>query len=225
MIEVRDLTRRDAKTNRLLLSGVNLTIGAGEQIGLIGPSGSGKSSLLRVIARLDRFDSGELLYCGQPVCGDDVPRYRRRVVYLPQQASLLPGTVRDNLQLPFQLATAEDEFPQADVAAWLQALSPSGQRMLDQSADALSGGERQIVALIRALTVSPQALLLDEPTAGLDAEAVGRFERQVQAWLDSGSSQPRALVWTSHDANQVERMTGRTVQMRDGALTRGDGDA
>jgi putative ABC transport system ATP-binding protein len=221
LIQVRDLTRRDFKTNRVLLDKVFLDIDAGEQIGLVGPSGSGKSSLLRAIAMLDRCESGQLLFHGEPVCGDDVPKYRRQVIYLPQQPTLMPGTVRENFELPFRLSTAAGEFEEAAIRPLLEALSQSGQQMFHQEAEALSGGERQIVALVRALALSPQVLLLDEPTAGLDPEATGRLEQQVKSWLHDGPDSKRALVWTSHDADQVDRMTNRTIEIRGGVLTSG----
>ena len=218
LIQVRDLTRRDAKTKRLLLDKVNLVICGGQRIGLVGPSGSGKSSLLRAIAKLDRCDSGEVRFGGNPVCRDSVPAYRRQVVYLPQRPAFAAGTVRENLELPFHFAAATETFDETRVHRWLGDLDKS-QELLSQPVDQLSGGEQQIVALIRAIALSPQVLLLDEPTASLDSEATQRFEDLVLAWHEENeSSVNRAFVWTSHNANQIQRMTTRRITIAGGVL-------
>jgi putative ABC transport system ATP-binding protein len=221
LIEIRDLSRRDLKAGRLLLNRIDLVIRRGERIGLVGPTGSGKSSLLRAIVKLDRCESGELHFRSESVIHDDVPGFRRQVVYLPQRPAFVTGTVRSNLELPFRFSTSEGRYDDSRVIGWLEKFSRSRQ-MLDQPIDELSGGEQQIVALIRAISFSPQILLLDEPTASLDADATGRFERLVLAWqqeLDISTGTSRALMWTSHDAEQVRRMTTRIVEMRGGVLT------
>lgn len=218
MIRLIDLTRRDLKSNRLLLDRVNMSIAAGERIGLVGPSGCGKSTLLRAIARLDRCDAGEVLFEGTTVCKDAVPAYRRRVIYLTQRPAFAAGSVRDNLRIPFRLAVSDAAYDEARVMRWLEKLSKP-RELLDQSARSLSGGEQQIVSLIRAISLDPQVLLLDEPTASLDPESTLRFEQLARAWFDGRSVGP-TWVWTSHDASQVGRMTSRIVSMRDGRLDR-----
>ena len=219
LIQIHDLTRRDAKTNRLLLDHVNLTIRGGERVGLSGPSGSGKSSLLRAIAKLDRCDAGEVRFGGQSICKDAVPAYRRQVIYLPQRPAFVSGTVRENLELPFHFASASEAFDPSRIDRWLGDLSKS-RALLDQRVDQLSGGEQQIVALIRAISLSPRLLLFDEPTASLDAEAARRFEDLVLAWHKDDETNPiRSFLWTSHDANQIQRMTTHRIEMRDGVLS------
>ncbi len=218
MIQICNLTRRDAKTHRLILNQVNLSILGGQRIGLVGPSGSGKSSLLRAIAKLDRCDSGEVRFDGQSICKDAVPAYRRQVVYLPQRPSFVSGTVRDNLELPFRLDAANEAFDPSRVDRWLGDLAKS-RELLDQPVSQLSGGEQQVVALIRAISLSPQVLLLDEPTASLDPEATQRFEELVLAWQqETGPRSSRGYVWTSHDAGQIERMTNRRIEISNGVL-------
>jgi putative ABC transport system ATP-binding protein len=226
LIQIRDLSRRDAKSNRPILAGVNLAIEAGDQIGLVGPTGSGKSSLLRAIAKLDRSDSGDVLYRGEWICKDAVPAYRRQVTYLPQRSEFVAGTVQQNLELPFRLGVSSSRLDRTQVTRWLDDLSMP-QQTLDQPVESLSGGERQIVALIRAMTLSPQVLLLDEPTAALDPESTEKFERLVIAWRnesDHESPPQRAFVWTSHDAEQVGRMTTRIITIIKGALHTGETD-
>lgn len=217
LIQVFDLVRRDASSGRMLLDHINLEINPGDRVGLVGPSGSGKSSLLRAIVKLDRVDSGDVLYRGRRIERNDVPEFRREVIYLSQRPALLRGTVRENLEMPFGLKIADARFEQDSVAVWLERLKQPLQ-LLDQTADNLSGGEQQLVALLRAIALEPRVLLLDEPTASLDAASTDRFEQLVAAWQSGDEENARALVWTSHDENQVGRMTNRNIAMHEARL-------
>ncbi|MGB0597243.1 MAG: ABC transporter ATP-binding protein [Rubripirellula sp.] len=215
MIEAHDLRRRDAESERVILDGVTLQINAGECIGLMGPSGSGKSTLLRAIARLDPMDQGELFFQGNAVRGDDIPPYRRRVVYVSQQSVVVQPTLREDLQHIFQFQSSKQPLD------WQQAESQLVQfgktaSMLDQPADQLSGGEKQIAALVRAMTLSPLVLLLDEPTASLDAVATEGIETGVKQWLAGDVS--RAVVWVSHDQQQIQRVATRVIQVNAGRV-------
>ena len=92
---------------------------------------------------------------------------------------------------------------------------PAG--FLDKSQRDLSGGERQIVAIVRALLLNPELLLLDEPTAALDAETTRRLERLLTAWYTfSEGAHPRAMIWVSHDPSQQASLGTRCIQMLDG---------
>lgn len=223
LIQVHDVTRRDRRSGRVILDHVSLTIAAGERLGLVGPSGSGKSSLLRIIARLDRCDEGSITFRGEPVSGDAIPPFRRQVLYLPQRTPLLAGSVRKNLQVPFRLASARQPYQESVVAELLDDFGKPIS-MLDQSADSLSGGEQQIVALIRAMILDPVILLLDEPSASMDPRSTQLLEQQVMKWQQRerpDAESARSLVWTSHDADQIERMTTRVLRMDHGAIRDG----
>ncbi|WP_246151937.1 ABC transporter ATP-binding protein [Rubripirellula reticaptiva] len=210
-----DVTRRDTKTGRTLLAGVDLLIVAGDAIGLVGPSGSGKSTMLRAIARLDAIDDGQIRFRGKIVTVDRVPMFRRSVVYLAQRPALVPGTVLQNLTLPFTFASATDSFNQAKAIALLSSLG-RGESILDQDASTLSGGEQQLVALVRAILVSPTVMLLDEPTASLDAALVQRFETLARQWKDADVD--RVWIWTSHDADQISRVSSKLIRLESGSV-------
>ncbi|MEM0964234.1 MAG: ATP-binding cassette domain-containing protein [Bacteroidota bacterium] len=181
----------------------------GDRLAVRGPSGAGKTLLLRSLAGLDALDEGEVRWNGEPV--RDLPGHRARVATVAQRAALFEGTVRDNLRVPFGFALHEAATYDDDHARSLvEALGRSAD-LLDQDARQLSGGEAQTVGLVRALLTEPTVLLLDEPTAGLDPERTAAVERAVDAFLDADAR--RAVVWTSHDARQLDRATDRALDL------------
>ena len=192
-----------------------MAIGPSARIGLVGPSGCGKSSLLRVIAMLDPIDLGEIRFYGDIVSHDEIPGYRRRVVYLHQRPAIILSTVRENLAIANKVKTSAVDFDESLAKRWFDRIGKPAS-MLDQNAEQLSGGERQLVALVRAMMLDPIAILLDEPTASLDEDSVYHVESVLRDWLDEDSE--RRLVWVSHDRSQVHRVTDRIVEMVDGKL-------
>ena len=152
-----------------ILKGITLAIGKGETVGLVGPSGSGKSSLLMLMGGLERATGGEVLALGQDLTTmdeDGLARFRRGnmgVVF--QSFHLIPTmTALENVALPMELANVADAFPRA--LAELESVG-LGHRV-DHYPAQLSGGEQQRVALARAAAPRPAILLADEPTGNLD---------------------------------------------------------
>jgi cobalt/nickel transport system ATP-binding protein len=135
---------------------------------VVGPSGSGKSSLLRLLNRLADPDRGRILYRGTPLPELDVLGLRREVMLVPQLPALVPGTVADNIAFAARLARRE----RYDAGRALRAagLAPS---FADRDAAQLSVGEQHRAMLARALATEPRVLLLDEPTANLDPRSTG----------------------------------------------------
>ncbi len=215
IIELRGLRRRDHQSGREILDDVELTIDDGQCVGVVGPSGSGKSSLLRAIALLDPWNDGELRFLGEPIHGDQVPPFRRRVVYVAQQPVIAPPTLRDDLRHVFRFASARGTLDEREVDSMLVRLGKQA-NLLDQPVEQLSGGEKQIAALVRALCLSPQVLLLDEPTASLDAVATEAAETMIRQWRQA--SEQRAVVWVSHDPRQIERVATQVIELHQGRL-------
>jgi putative ABC transport system ATP-binding protein len=219
-VELINISRRDAKSGAWLIRDVSFAIHFGDRLGLLGPSGAGKTVLLRAIAMLDPCDAGKILWLGQDVLGHAVPSYRKQVIYLHQRPALLDGTVEDNLRHPFTLKLHRArEFDRGRAADMLGALGRDAAFYHKPCRD-LSGGEAQIVALVRAVQLDPAVLLLDEPTASLDAATTNGAEGLLLAWLAARPSE-RALVWVSHDRDQALRMTGRTISLRSGSVEAG----
>ena len=195
--------------DRWVWRGLDAVIRPGERVAVTGPSGAGKTLLLRAFAGLDALDEGSILVDGVPI--DDLPRHRSAVALIAQRAALFDGTVRDNLRAPFDFAAHDGQGYSEDRARDLLAALGREPTFLDQPADRLSGGEMQTVGLARALLTAPAVLLLDEPTAGLDPERTAAVERVVSEFLDADSE--RAAVWTSHDAAQLARTTDRALAL------------
>lgn len=207
LIEAEGLARR--VEGRWLWRGLDLSLAAGERLAVRGPSGAGKTLLLRTLAGLEPVEDGVIRYQDRELAAAAMPRYRAQVVYLAQRPAAVAGTVEDALRLPFRFRVHRGRpFPREAILENLAVLGRD-ESFLRRPAERLSGGEAQLVALLRALAIEPQVLLLDEPAASLDEEAAAALETLVGAWLQADRS--RAVVWTSHHAAQLERVTDRSV--------------
>ena len=181
---------------------VNFTVSPGSRLLIDGPSGSGKSLLLRAVAGLDPSD-GECRLHGKTPAEWGVPRYRSRVMYVPQRPSFAPGTVADAMAQPFGFGVHQHRaWDEGRAAELLEALGRDA-ALLRQDVDTLSGGQQQSVALARALQLDPQVWLLDEVTAALDHQLARLTEDYVMAWSASGE---RALLWVGHDDEAKKRI-------------------
>lgn len=181
---------------------------------IVGPSGSGKSSLLRLLNRLSDPDSGSILYRGSPIEERDVLELRRDVMLVPQLPALVPGTVADNIAYAGELARRE--IHDDSVALDLAGLDHS---YASREARKLSVGEQQRVMLARALAVQPRVLLLDEPTSALDAEATGAVEAALARLHRRAEVE---IVLVTHDRDQAERLTDATIEIRELAALRSE---
>ena len=215
LLKIEQLSRTIKGKRRL--EDISLEIRAGDRIGLIGPTGSGKSLLLRSLAMLEPIDSGNLLWHQSPVPNDRVTMFRSQAIYVHQRAGRFEGTVRSVLQAPFQLRVHRHLRYDADWIAAQLATVGLDVSFLDQPHEQLSGGETQIVALLRAIQLSPQLLLLDEPTSALDSQSALQIESLVMRWFEDAQD-ARAFVWVSHDERQSQRICGSWLLMKHGRL-------
>jgi putative ABC transport system ATP-binding protein len=211
------LGRRKPGSQDWLLRGVCIEVRPGERLALVGPSGSGKTVLLRALALLDPHDEGSIEWEGRVLRGEAVTAYRKEVIYLHQRPALFEGTVEENIKHPFTLkAHRGKRFDKAKVVGMLDALKRD-EAFLEKSSRDLSGGEAQIVALIRGLQLDPAMLLLDEPTASLDRATAEAAEELLYQWQFEVFHE-RSLIWVSHDLEQAERMSGRKLHMHLGTV-------
>ncbi|MBD8670842.1 ATP-binding cassette domain-containing protein [Pseudomonas lurida] len=217
LIETRALTRLDERRQVPLLQPIDCTLHAGDRVSITGASGSGKSVFLRALALLDAPTSGQILWNNQPIGNTQIPHYRSHISYLSQRPALLDGSVEDNLRFPFSLKTLRKRS--FDLAAVTTLLGHAGKApdFLAKRAGDLSGGESQVVSLIRTLQLNPEVLLLDEPTAALDPTSSREVEALIDAWFAGDPA--RACIWVSHDLDQARRMSDIHLQMSAGVLS------
>ena len=208
---------RCADDGTWLLRHISIAVRAGERWAVAGPTGSGKTLLLRSLALLDAVDEGCLKWNGADIPNEQIPQFRRSIIYLHQTPVLIDGTVEANLALPFQLGSGGGSvFDRQQILPSLELLGQDAAFLKKSNGD-LSGGEAQIVALLRAMQLNPSLLLLDEPTAALDAVATRTIETLVSRWLNE-SKTLRASVWVTHDPKQKERVADRSLWLEQGRL-------
>jgi putative ABC transport system ATP-binding protein len=217
LLQAIDIQRRHPTGSAWLLDRVSLEIRAGERVVISGPSGAGKTLLLRAAALLDPVDAGTVLWQGRPLSREAVPRFRAAAIYCHQRPAMIAATVEEALRRPFSLKIhREKKFDRAWILDRLDRLGRQ-ESFLEQPVANLSGGEMQLVALLRAIQLSPQMLLLDEPTAALDPKTSAEVEALVVDWSVE-SPDERALVWVSHDVEQGDRVATRKISMEQGRI-------
>ena len=198
-----------------ILQGLDLSIKAGEAVGVVGPSGSGKTSMLLVLAGLEKATSGTIQIDGVDVTGmdeDALALFRReRIGIVFQDFHLVPTmTALENAAIPLELAGAKDAEGRA--RAQLEAVG-LGHR-LDHYPSQLSGGEQQRVALARAFVIEPSILLADEPTGNLD-QATGKTVMELL--FDLQKRKGTTLILVTHEPALAARC-GRTIRLEDGRI-------
>ena len=184
--------------NGVGLADISFDLAAGECLAVMGPSGSGKSLLLRALADLDP-NSGEVSLAGRARSDLPAPEWRRQVTY----AAAEPG---------WWAATVGAHFDDWGAAAPLVRRFHLAEDCADWPVGRLSTGESQRLGLIRVLVQAPSVLLLDEPTSALDEAGRDAVEAAVRERLVAGA----AAIWVSHDASQAERMAKRCLRMTQG---------
>lgn len=218
MIRFENVTKRYRGTKRPALAGVDFEVDRGEFIFLVGASGSGKSTCLRLILREDVPTAGRVAVLGRDLrslANRKVPYFRRQIGSVFQDFRLLPSkTVYQNVAFSLQVIGSSRGFIQQAVpeALALVGLEGKGKRMPHE----LSGGEQQRVAIARAIVNRPKVLLADEPTGNLDpATSVGIM--QLLTRINAGGT---TIVMATHEAAFVDQMQRRVIELSDGEMVR-----
>ena len=197
-----------------ILHSVSFGLQRGEFLGLIGPAGAGKSSLLKLMNQLNSPTSGALYFDGHPLTAIAVRQLRQQVMLVGQRSQLLGMTVRQALEYPLELQQCPVRDRESRINEILERLQiPSG--WLDKTELQLSGGQQQQVAIARALVNRPQLLLLDEPTSALDVGAATRILKIVRSLVQA---QTLTVMMSNHQLDLVRDYCDRILYLENGHL-------
>jgi osmoprotectant transport system ATP-binding protein len=202
--------------NRTLISDLNLSIRRGETLMLLGRSGSGKTTTLKLINRLLSQSEGKVLVDGRSTTEWDVIRLRRHIGYAIQEAGLFPHySVKDNVALVPRLERWDAARTNARVREVLQLVGLPYHEYSDRYPDQLSGGQRQRVGLARALAADPEILLMDEPFGALDP--ITRAELQHE-FMELRKTLSKTIVFVTHDVAEALMLGDRIALIDSGKL-------
>ncbi len=214
MLSIQNLQlKRGGKT---VLSDFNLDVPAGELLVVIGPSGSGKSSLLRCINRLNEIEAGAIMLEGQSIYAMSVTELRCKVGMIFQKTAAFAGSVAENIA--FGAALHGKALRRQQIFDLMAQVSLEAE-LIEQPAGDLSGGQEQRLAIARALALDPALLLLDEPTSSLDPIATSRVEESL---LQLRENTGLTMIWVSHAIEQARRIGSRVLLLDGGRVVRED---
>jgi len=215
MIEIKSITKSFGTLQ--VLKGIDLSIGKGEVVSIVGPSGAGKTTLLQIIGTLDRPDTGTVNIDGVDVTTLSEKRLadfrNRHIGFVFQFHQLLPEfTAIENIMIPAYIAGTSQKAARQRAEELLRFMGLTDRAR--HKPNELSGGEKQRVAVARALVNSPAVILADEPSGSLDTK---NKEELHQLFFDLRDQFGQTFVIVTHD-EQLARLTDRTIHMRDGLL-------
>ena len=211
ILKVDGLTR--VVDGKRLVNRISLEVGCCDVVAIVGPSGSGKSSFLRLLNRLDEPDEGTVYLEGRDY--RDIPprELRQQIGMVLQQPYLFPGTVAGNIR--FGPAQRGETISDQHIAQLLAQVGLDG--YAEREVSNLSGGEAQRVSVARTLANSPKILLLDEPTSSLDQAAELEVERLL---VKIFREQSQTCLIVTHDPQQAQRIATRVIQIENGRLVK-----
>lgn len=195
-----------------IISNFSLDIATGAFLTIVGPSGGGKSTLLKLLANLISPTSGEIDFKDKNINAYSPTNYRRQVSYCFQQPSLFGETVKDNLEFPFKIRKQTPDQSKMEQVLESVDLKPD---FLNKNITELSGGEKQRVALIRNLLFKPEVLLLDEITTGLDNDSKEIVRRLIQNVHKDNTT----IIQVTHDNDEIHQ-AGQIIKVAEGKLVK-----
>ncbi|MBT1100076.1 ABC transporter ATP-binding protein [Streptomyces sp. Tu10] len=214
VLEIEDL-RYSYVAGTEVLGGLSVRVEPGERVGLVGPTGSGKTTLAKLMTGLYAPDSGTVRYDGHDLAALAPAELRRRIVLIPQRVHMIEGTLLDNLRLvpgdPDERSIAE-AVERLGIADWIRSLDEGLHTDLGRGTGRLSAGELQLIGLVRAALLDPAVLVLDEATADIDPETAHTLETAIDTLRAD-----RTLIVIAHREATIKRLP-RTIRLDENAL-------
>jgi len=201
------------RNKQTILSDLSFAVQSGDSIGIIGPSGSGKSSLFRLLNLLISPTQGKILYKNKNIQQSSPTQLRRHIGYILQKPYLFGTKVQENLLYPYELLGKKPDFE--EISSYLDKVKLP-QSILEKKNTALSGGEQQRIALIRSLLIKPEIILLDEVTAALDEENTLLLENLI---VQEQGLHHLTLLFITHHQEQAKRLAHKILYLEAGHMT------
>ena len=221
MIQLFHVSKTYGPPPRPVLEDINFEIEKGEMVLLYGPTGAGKSTILKLLFGLEQADTGQILVLGHNILrlkSSSLPHFRRNVGFIFQDFKLFPRrTVFENVALTMKVAGVPPDDIRRNTREVLQAVKLETKHSLLPAM--LSGGEQQRVCIARAIVNRPAILLADEPTGNLDMQQA----EEIYALLKEINTIGTTVLMATHNQNVMERMRSRVISIQDGKI-QGNGD-
>lgn len=219
-IEFQNVSKKFNQAGYYAVDHVSLTVNEGEFITILGSSGCGKTTLLKLINRLYEPDEGKIVLFGEDIQNVDVIKVRRRIGYVIQQVGLFPHmTISDNISTVPKLLKWDREKMNARTEELLSLVGLSPAEFKNRYPSQLSGGQQQRIGLARALAVDPKIMLLDEPFGAIDP--INRIKLQEELLLIHGGLK-KTFLFVTHDIEEAFKMGNRVMIMNEGKVVQFD---
>jgi len=211
--------RKDFK-NKTILKDISFKVNTGELVAIIGSSGCGKTTTLKMINRLIKPSSGQILINGEDIASKDVIKLRRNIGYVIQQTGLFPHmTIKENIEIIPKVEKIEEEKIKKRTYELMEMVGLNSEEYLDRYPTELSGGQQQRVGVARAFATDPEIILMDEPFSALDP--ITRLQLQDEL-IDLQSKLKKTIVFVTHDMDEAIKIADKICIMNKGEIIQYD---
>lgn len=218
MIEFKNVNKNFK--NKKVLKDISFNINKGELVSIIGASGCGKTTTLKMINRLINPSSGQILIDGENIASKDIIKLRRNVGYVIQQTGLFPHmTVRENIELISTIEKNDKKKISKKTVELMEMVGLEKDEYLDRYPTELSGGQQQRVGVARAFATNPEVILMDEPFSALDPITRNQLQDEL---LELQNTLKKTIVFVTHDMDEAIKISDRICIMNEGEIAQYD---
>lgn len=218
MIEFKNVNKNFK--NKKVLKDISFNINKGELVSIIGASGCGKTTTLKMINRLINPSSGQILIDGENIATKDIIKLRRNVGYVIQQTGLFPHmTVRENIELISTIEKNDKKKISKKTVELMEMVGLEKDEYLDRYPTELSGGQQQRVGVARAFATNPEVILMDEPFSALDPITRNQLQDEL---LELQNTLKKTIVFVTHDMDEAIKISDRICIMNEGEIAQYD---